>query len=95
MAARRAAPVTRLARSSPWRISEIPGIGNSSNPGDAAEILGEERRDLNCFAMSAERESYATQQNLSPRKMCELKKTGGRLMFNKRPPGIMFRKQSD
>jgi hypothetical protein len=42
--------------------------------------------------MSAEKESYATQQNLSPVKMRGIKKTGGRLIFNKRPPGMMFSK---
>jgi hypothetical protein len=42
--------------------------------------------------MSAEKESYATQQNLSPVKIREIKKTGGRLIFNKRPPGILFGK---
>jgi hypothetical protein len=50
---------------------------------------------VNGFAISAEEESYATQQNLSPAKMCEIKKTGGRLMFNERPPGKMFVNQSD
>jgi len=43
--------------------------------------------------MSAEKESYATQQNLSPLKIRGIKKTGGRLIFNKRPPGMLFAKQ--
>jgi len=42
--------------------------------------------------MSAEKESYATPQNLSPVKIREIKKTGGGLIFNKRPPGMMFAK---
>jgi hypothetical protein len=56
-------------------------------------MAAEEERDLDGFAMSAEKESYATQQNVSPEKMRAIKKTGGRLIFNKRPPGMMFVKQ--
>jgi hypothetical protein len=56
-------------------------------------MSAEEERDFNRFAMSAEEESYATQQNLSPAKMRGIKKTGGRLTFDKRPPRIMFAKQ--
>jgi hypothetical protein len=70
----------------------MPGIRNSRNSGDAAGLSAEEERDLNRLAMSAEKESYATQQNLSPVKMRGIKKTGGRLIFNKRPPGMMFSK---
>jgi len=55
-------------------------------------MSADEERDFNRFAMSAEKESYATQQNLSPVKIREIKKTGGRLIFNKRPPGMMFAK---
>jgi len=40
--------------------------------------------------MSAEKESYATRQFLSPAKMHAIKKSGGRLMFSKRPPGMVF-----
>jgi hypothetical protein len=43
--------------------------------------------------MSAEKESYATEEDLSPAKMGEIKKTSGRLIFNKRPPGMLFAKQ--
>jgi hypothetical protein len=57
-------------------------------------MAAEEERDLDGFAMSAEEESYATQQNLSPAKMYAIKKTGGRLIFSKRPPGMMFAQQS-
>jgi len=40
--------------------------------------------------MSAEKESYATRQYLSPAKMHAIKKSGERLMFSKRPPGMVF-----
>jgi len=70
----------------------MPGIRNIRTSGDAAGLSADEERDLNRFAMSAEKESYATQQNLSPVKIREIKKTGGRLIFNKRPPGMMFAK---
>src|SRR6267378_1679336 len=40
--------------------------------------------------MSAEEESYATPQVLSPAEMPAIKKTGGRLIFSKRPPGMVF-----
>jgi hypothetical protein len=56
-------------------------------------MSADEGRDLARFAMSAEKESYATQQNLSPLKIRGIKKTGGRLIFNKRPPGMLFAKQ--
>jgi hypothetical protein len=56
-------------------------------------MSAEEERDFNRFDMSAEEESYATQQNLSPAKMRETKKTGGRLTFDRHPPTIMFAKQ--
>jgi hypothetical protein len=55
-------------------------------------MSADEERDLKRLAMSAAKESYATQQNLSPVKMGEIKKTDGRLIFNKRPPGMMFAK---
>jgi len=70
----------------------MPGIRNIRTSGDAAGLSADEERDLNRFAMSAEKESYATQQNLSPVKIREIKKTGGRLIFNKRPLGMMFAK---
>jgi hypothetical protein len=57
-------------------------------------MAAEEERDLDGFAMSAEKESYATQQNVSPAKMYAIKKTGGRLIFNKRPPGTIFAQRS-
>jgi hypothetical protein len=70
----------------------MPGIRNSRNSRDAAGLSEDEDRDLNRFAMITEKESYATQQNLSPVKIREIKKTGGRLIFDKRPPGMMFAK---
>jgi hypothetical protein len=70
----------------------MPGIRNSRNSGDAAGLSEDEDRDLNRFAMITEKESYATQQNLSPVKIREIKKTDGRLIFDKRPPGMMFAK---
>jgi hypothetical protein len=38
----------------------------SRNSWDAAGMSAKEERDFGRFAMSAEEESYATQQNLSP-----------------------------
>jgi hypothetical protein len=55
MFARPAAVFTILARSSPLRISGISGIGNSRNMEVAAEILAVEARDLDRFAISAEK----------------------------------------
>jgi len=43
--------------------------------------------------MSAEKESYATQQDVSHVKIPGIKKTCERLIFNKRPPGLLFAKQ--
>jgi len=40
--------------------------------------------------MNPELESYATRQNLSPREMRAIKKTGGRLIIKKRPPVMVF-----
>jgi len=40
--------------------------------------------------MGAEEESYATRQNLSPAEMHAIKKSGGRLMFSKRPPEMVL-----
>lgn len=71
----------------------MPGIRNSRNSEDAAGLSAEEERDLNRFAMSAEKESYATQQDVSPVKIPGIKKTCERLIFNKRPPGLLFAKQ--
>src|SRR5216684_8692440 len=87
MAARRAAAVKHLARSLPGRISGMPGMRKSRNSWDAAGMSAKEERDFVRFAMSAEEESYATQQNLSPVKRGEIKKTGGRLTCSKRPLG--------
>jgi len=67
---------------------------NSRSSADATGIFVVEERDFNRFAMSAEKESYATERNLSPTKMREIKKMGGRLLFSKRPPRTMLVKQS-
>jgi len=56
----------------PGRISGMPGIRNSRTSGDAAGLSADEERDLSRFAMSAEKESYATQQNLSPVKIRDI-----------------------
>src|SRR6266478_5223435 len=63
----------------------MPGIRSSRNSGDVAGRSADEQRDLNRFAMSAEKESYATQQNLSPVKIREIKKTGGAPDFQQAP----------
>jgi len=49
-----------------------------------------EERGLDRFAMSAEEESYATRRILSPAEMHGIKKSGGRLMFSKRPPEMVL-----
>src|SRR5713101_6482822 len=90
IAARRAALVTDLTRSLPGRISGIPGTENSRSSGVAPELATEEERGLDRFAMSIEEESYATLQILSPAEMPAIKKSGGCLMFSKRPPGKVF-----
>src|SRR5258708_5899306 len=73
MAARLAAPATHSTRSAPGRISGIPGIRNTRNSGDAAGMPEEKMRDFDGFAMSAEKESYATRQELASLKMYKLK----------------------
>src|SRR6266436_3938960 len=62
----------------------------SRTSGVAPELAAVEERELDRFAMSAEQESYATRQNLSPAEMPAIKKSGGRLMFSKRPPGMVL-----
>jgi hypothetical protein len=63
----------------------MPGIRNIRTSGDAAGLSADEERDLNRFAMSAEKESYATQQNLSPVKIREIKKNGRTPDFQQAP----------
>jgi len=61
----------------------------SRTSGVAPELAAVEERELDRFAMSAEQESYATRRILSPAEMPAIKKSGGRLMFSKRPPGMV------
>jgi hypothetical protein len=62
----------------------------SRTSGVARELATVEERGLDRFAMSAEVESYATRRILSPAEMYAIKKSGGRLIFSKRPPGMVF-----
>src|SRR6266850_7011566 len=68
----------------------MPGSEKRRTSGVARELATVEERGLDRFAMSAEEESYATRQLLSPAEMPAIKKSGGRLKFSKRPPGMVF-----
>src|SRR5438093_11137421 len=88
MRAFREALVICSQRSSPPRISGMPGRRNRRTSGLTAGDFLVEARELERLAMIAEEESYASREDVSPAKNRTREKENGRsLSSNARPKG--------